>query len=135
MNSRFAVATLAGTVVLFVVGYLLWGLAFADFMAGNAGSATGVIKDPPGFLWLLVGQIVGAALLTLVLGWRGVTDVATGLKTGAVFGLLMGLAVDATMYATANISNLTATLVDPVLVAIQMGLAGAVIGMMLGRSE
>lgn len=41
---RFAVAALVGGLTMWGVGYLVWGLAFADFFAANAGSATGVAR-------------------------------------------------------------------------------------------
>ena len=66
---RFTTATLAGAVTLFVAGYLIYGLALADFYAANVGSATGVEKDPPIWLYLVLGQLVFAAFVTLVLGW------------------------------------------------------------------
>ena len=133
---RFILATLAGFAVLFVAGYLIWGLLFADFFATNMGSATGVAKDPPDFLWLAVGQLVFAAFLTVVVGsWAGASTASAGFKAGAIVGILIGLGWDLTLYATTNIFNLTAALVDPVLVAIQVSIASAVIGMVLGRTK
>jgi hypothetical protein len=43
------------------------------------------------------------------------------------------LGIDLTMYATTNMSNLTATLVDPILGAIVFAVAGAVIAAVTGR--
>ncbi|MEE8131350.1 MAG: hypothetical protein V3T48_13735 [Vicinamibacterales bacterium] len=133
MNSRFIAATVAGAVVLFVVGFLVFGLALAGFYETNVGSATGVVKDPPEWLWLILSTLVTAALLTLVLGWKGARDAASGAKTAAIFGLLFAMAVDFGMYSMSNVPNLTATLVDPIFVAVYMGIGGAVVGMMLGR--
>ncbi len=134
-TKRFGLAALAGFVSLFLVGYVLWGLLFFDFFATNVGSATGIAKDPPAFLWLAIGQIAFAVLLTMVLGWAGATTAVAGFKTGAIFGLLSGLGVDLVIYATTNMYNLTAALVDPVLVAIQVAIAGAVIAAVLGRAK
>ena len=36
---QFTMATLAGGVAVFVMGFLLYGLALADFFASNAGKA------------------------------------------------------------------------------------------------
>jgi len=43
---RFLIGTLVGGVILFATGYLIFELAFGDFYAANAGSATGVERDP-----------------------------------------------------------------------------------------
>lgn len=133
MNKNFAMATLGGTVVLFVLGWVLYGMLLMGFFESNAGTATGVMKEAPDFLWLILGQIVTAAFLAIVLGWKGATDVASGAKAGAIVGFLLSLGYGLTMYATSNISNLTATLVDPFISLVLFGAAGAVVGMLLGK--
>ena len=57
---------------------------------------------------------------------------ASGARLGAMFGLLLELGVDLTMYGTTNIANLTATLVDPFVTLVQGAVTGAVIGLVLG---
>ena len=42
---RFVIGTLVGGITMYVVGYLIWELAFATFFAANVGSATGVARD------------------------------------------------------------------------------------------
>ena len=50
MNSTFVKSTIAGAVTLFIVGFLVFGLALSSFYENNMGSATGVIKNPPGLV-------------------------------------------------------------------------------------
>lgn len=133
MNKNFAMATLGGTVVLFVLGWVLYGMLLMGFFESNAGTATGVMKEAPDFLWLILGQIVTAAFLALVLGWKGATDVASGAKAGAIVGFLLSLGYGLTMYATSNTWNLSATLVDPFISLVLFGAAGAVVGLLLGK--
>jgi uncharacterized membrane protein len=57
------------------------------------------------------------------------------MKTAAVVGLLMAVSVDFTMLATAEILNLTASVVDPLVTTVQSAVTGAVIGWWLGREE
>ena len=52
---RFIIGTVVGAITLYALGYLIWELAFADFFAANAGSATGVVKDPQ-VIWALAAQ-------------------------------------------------------------------------------
>ncbi len=133
MNSKTITAAVAGTVVLFVAGYLFWGLLLADFFAANQGSATGVMREPPDFLVLGLGQLALGFLLATVLGWAGAKTPAAGFKTGAELGLLAGLGWDLILFATTNVATLTGALADAVVFAVVMGLGGAVVGMMLGR--
>jgi hypothetical protein len=129
-------ATLAGFVVLFMLGWLLYGMLLMDFFVANAGSATGVQKTEDEMVWwaLIVGNILQSYLLVYIFGkWANINSFAGGLQGGAMIGLILGYAYDLIMYGTANIMNLTAALVDPLIAAVMMGLAGGVIGWVLGR--
>lgn len=132
-SNRFVLAALVGGVVVFLAGGLLYGVLTLSFFEANQGSAVGVMKDTPDYLYLVLGQVVLGVLLAVVIDkWARVGGVANGLKIGAIVGLLMGLGVDLTMYGVTNISNLTATLVDPLILAVQMACAGGAIGAVLG---
>jgi uncharacterized membrane protein len=133
-SKRFLLATLAGGVTAFVTGFLIYGVATDSFFRANPGSAVGTMKDVPDFVYLSLGQLMFGLFLTVLLGkWIGATTAGTGLQVGAVAGLLMGLAVDLTNLGVLNVMNLTATLVDPLLWAVQLGLSGAAVGAVLGR--
>jgi len=109
-------------------------LALAGFYENNAGTATGVVKEMQ-WLWLILSTVAYAALLALALGWAGSTDPASGFKTAAIVGLLMAISIDFGQYAMTNLSNLTLTIVDPIVAAVHGGIGGAVIGMMLGKNS
>jgi hypothetical protein len=129
-------ATLAGFVVFFMLGWLLYGMLLMDFFAANAGSATGVMRSDAEMVWwaLIVGNILQSYLLVYIFSkWGSINSFASGLQAGATIGLILGLGVDLTMYGTSNLSNLTATLVDPLVIAAMMGLTGGVIGIVLGK--
>jgi hypothetical protein len=112
---------------------LLYGVLLPDFFAANAGSATGVNRDEPNLVVMALGQIPLALLLALFIShWGESPSIASGAKLGAVFGLLLELGVDLTMYSTTNIANITATLVDPFVTLVQGVVTGAVIGLVLG---
>lgn len=136
MTSRQIVAGAVGGIVLFVMGFLLYGLAFMGFFEANAGSATGVYKEVPTFWALGLGQLLTGVFLALILGhWPGARSFAGGLKASLGLGLLLGFAFDLTWYGTTNIMSLTGTLVDPFIYAVQFGVAGGVIGAMLPPSS
>ena len=136
MNTKqFAFATIAGGVTLFVLGFLLWGLAFAGFFESNLAMA-GVMKDPPDFLWLGLSTLITGAFLAYVFGtWASISTAITGLKAGAVIGLFVGFGYGLGLYGTANMMNLIAHIVDAVLVGVWMGVGGAVIGAILGSGR
>jgi uncharacterized membrane protein len=133
-TKRFASAALAGGITVFVLGFVLYGLAFDSFFRNNQGTATGVLRDAPDLLYLGLGQLVYGVALALVIGsWARAAGLAAGLQLGAVFGFVVALATDLTMYGVANVSNLTATVVDPFVFAAQMAAGGAVVGWVLEK--
>jgi hypothetical protein len=135
MSSRQLMAVVAGTVTSFVLGYVLYGMLLMDFFMANAGSATGVPRDPPVWWALIVGNVVYAYLLVVIFEkWPNVNNFGAGAKAGALLAFLFSLSLDLIMYATTNISNLTATLVDPVVSIVFGGVVGGVVGLMLGRT-
>lgn len=131
---RLLTGSVVGGIVLAVLGYVIWDMLFADFFAANAGSATGVAKDPQVVWAIALGSLCYAALLTLAIGCRaGSVTIMNGLKTGVVVSGLVWFAVDLTLYGVWNVSNLTAAIVDPVLEIIRAGISGAVIAAVLGK--
>ena len=131
---RFIIGTVVGGITLLVLGYVIWNMLFVDFFAANAGSATGVVKDPQVIWALALGQLCYAALLTLAIGTRaGSATIVEGLKIGAIVGGLMWFTVDFTLYAVWNVSNLTAAISDSVLELIRAGISGAVIALVLEK--
>jgi len=133
-TKRFVLATLAGGIAVFLVGSLIYGVLTVSFFEANQGSAVGVMRPTPDFVHLFLGQLVFGALLTVVIGkWAGQSDAGAGLRIGAVLGALLGFAMDLTMFGVTNIQNITATLVDPFFVMIQLGIGGAVVGAVLGK--
>lgn len=133
MNKNFALATVVGAVVLFVLGYLIFELALGGFYESNVGTATGVMRDSPQWLWFIIAVLAWSAVLTLALSWSGSTDAMSGFKAAALIALLIGISFDFGQYAWTNLNTLTFALVDPIVGAIHSGIGGAVIGILLGR--
>ena len=133
-TKRFVIGTLAGGITMYLVAYLIWVLTLADFFAANAGSATGVARETD-LVWAVVlGTLSLAALVTLAVGRRdGSATIGDGLKIGAIVGFLVWFGVDFIHYGITNVSNLTATIVDPLLEIVRTGIGGAVIAAVLGR--
>ncbi len=130
---RFLIGTVVGTVVLFIVGYLLFSTILGGFYEANRGSAMGVARTPM-LLWsIAIGCVALAALICYCMGNRAASGLAGGAQVGAVVGLLFAVFVDFVMYGTQNVSNLTATLVDPIAEAVHCGIGGAVIGLVLSK--
>jgi hypothetical protein len=134
-TKRFLAGTIVGGIVLYVVGYLIFSMAFANFYAANAGTASGVDR-PAELMWAVVlGSFGYAALICYAMGARAASGLGAGLKTGAVVGFLMWFSVDFILYGVANVSNLARTTVDPLLELIRGGIAGAAIGLVVAKMK
>ena len=133
-TKRIVIGTLVGGVAMYVLGYLIFGLAFGAFYAANVGSATGVARET-NLVWAVaLGSLSYAALITLGIGSQtGSSNLAAGVKVGAVIGFLLWFTVDFTSYGNANVLNLTRTVVDPLLEIVRGGIAGGLIAVVLGK--
>ena len=134
-SKRLVIGTIVGGIVLYAVGYLIFELAFGEFYAANAGSATGVDRDPQVIWALVVGSLTYAALITLGIGRSAGATIGSGVMVGAVVGFLLWATAGFTLYAVSNLSNLTRTVVDPLLEAVHGGIAGAAIAMAIGKMK
>jgi len=134
--NKILLAAFAGAVVFFLLGFLVWGVLLRDFMAANAGSAGGVMKADSDMIWwaLVLGNFVGAFLLAFIFDfWANISTFVTGAKAGALILGLIALFQNLVQYATSNIMNLTAVLVDAIATAAIGAIVGGVIGLVLGR--
>jgi hypothetical protein len=134
-TQKFALATVAGGVTVFVLGFVFYGWLLMGFFEANSGTATGAMKETPMWLHLVLGQLVFAALLTTVIGkWAGVSGAGDGFKIGAAFGLLLAVSMNLTFLGVMNVSTPTGAIVDVIVSTINTGITGAVIGTVLGRT-
>jgi len=133
---RLVTGTLVGGITLYVLGYLIFDVGVESFYAANAGSATGVVRDPQ-LLWaVLLGTFAYAALITLAIGSRsGTATAGSGAQVGAVVGFLLWVTTDFILYGITNISNLTRTVVDPLLELVRAGIAGGIVAVTLAKMQ
>jgi hypothetical protein len=126
----FVLATLIGAVVLYAVGFLVYGLVLA-----NAYVPTVIDREAPLFLWIFPAELAWAALLAFILiNLAAAPSVATGFKVGAVTGFLDGTTMALMFYAVTTLPITTMSFVDPFIWAAVSGVGGAAVGWSLGRS-
>lgn len=126
MNKKCILATVAGGVALFVLGYVFYGLLLVDFFANDAMTAEA------NFLALAGGQLAGGALLALVLSWKGAEGPVEAFKAGAGVGVLYSLSMGLTMFGTTEGLNTMTTVVgDAVVMLVMYGIGGMVVAKIL----
>ena len=131
-TKKLLLGTLVGSVAFFLLGGLFYGFLLMDFFMNNTGSATGVYKDPPEFVTLILGNLVTAFFFTYIfLRFGNVGSFGDGLKAGATVAFMNALGFNLIMLGTANIGTMTSAMVDVVVFTAMGGIAGGVIGIMI----
>jgi hypothetical protein len=124
-----------GGIVFFILGWLVYGILLKDFMAANSNNCAA--RPDTEMIWwaMILSNLFLGLLVTLVLKWSGAKSIVDGIKTGALFGLLFTLAMDLMMYSMTTMYNFTALIVDVIVMAILIGIVGAIIVLTWGKTD
>ena len=133
---RFAVATIAGGVTVFLLGYVT-SMVFAGLMSNfSVTPPDSYMKDSPVMLPVVLGSLATGALLTVLLGcWTGHTDVWQSFRTSAILGAFISLYLGLSLFGMTTMLDFTGTLIKIIIDTIQVALAGMVVGAALGRDR
>ena len=127
-------ATLVGTVVMFFLGYLIWGMATMDFFEEH--TLVNVMKETPNLGLIAVANLIAVfALSTLYSKWaRGHHSISQGFQFGAWIGVFVGIGMGLLQYATADIMDMTGYIAEAVLDIVFYGIIGAVIAVVYQKT-
>lgn len=132
---KFLIGTLVGGITFFLLGYLFYGVALADFFSKHALAP---MKPMNEIVWwaLFLGNLATGALLTYIfLKLGNVHSFGTGIRIGAAIGFFMSLGFDLIGFATANSLDGKGTLADVVVGTLMMAIGGGVIAAVLGMGK
>lgn len=136
MYIRILAATVAGGVAMFVLGFLIYGLALDSYLKANMIHYAGLIKEPmPDMVPLVVANLAWAWLLAFVFDyWAGIRTFVSGLKAGAIIMFPLSLGIDLQFLAFMNLwsGGPVPLIVDVVATTVMGALTGGVIGLVLG---
>ena len=119
---------ISGGIALFFLGWLIWGLLLAGYMASNCNQHAMRMMDD--YIWsaLILANLGWAFLLAIVFSWSDISGWKAGAQRGAVLGLLTGLSIDLGNYAMSTMySNLGAVAVDTAANVAWFSIGGAII--------
>ncbi len=126
MNVKnFLVSGIVGGIVEFLLGWLFYGILFKNSFPTNGNE---------NMLFIFLGCMTFGFFVSYnFTKWAGISNVATGLKAGAVIGLFMSLYSNFFMNSmTAEINYQTMGL-DVVITVVMAALVGAVIALVNGK--
>lgn len=136
MLVRLLVATVAGGVAFFILGFVIYGLILDPYvMRPNTNSdALKLMKDPPLWLPLILANLVSAFLLAYIFDkWAGIRTFVGGVSGGAVVMFLIALSFQLMFYAFMKFTDSATPIIADLLGSTIMGgIGGGVIGAVLG---
>ena len=136
-TSKFVLAGIAGGVVIFLLGYLTYGMLLMDFFTTHAGPAKGVGRESSHMLfgYLIFGNILFGFLLAYVIRKAGISTLSKGLVAGAIVGFLTSASTDCVSYATTWVQSRTSAAADVVTFTVLSAVAGAVVAWIAGTGK
>lgn len=129
---RLGIGVVTGAVALYIVGYVLWDLAFGNMFNEWAGEALNVNRPEP-LRWAeVVGHLTYAALLVIVID-KG-ASIADAAKRGALVAFLTWATADFLLYSFQDVWTMPAPVVDSILEAVRGGICAAAIAAVLAKT-
>jgi hypothetical protein len=136
---KILLATLLGTLVYFLFGWLIFEGILGQYMSENTTKVEGFRKDEANSstLMLVISCTAYALLLSLFFGqWSAVYVFKEGALKGAMIGMLIAVMTNAYWYSSTHFFNGIKPLITDVLAAgLTVGLMGGVIAAFLGYWE
>ncbi|WP_167617032.1 hypothetical protein [Maribellus sediminis] len=127
--------TVFGGITFFILGWLVYGMLLAGFMAANSDACANRPDNEMVWWAMILSNLVLGLFVTLVLKWSGAASIGDGIKTGALFGFLMGTTMDLMMYSMTTMYNMTAMFVDILVMTVLIAIVGLVIVLTWGKKE
>jgi hypothetical protein len=135
MNTKLILSTLAGTVVAYLLGWLIYGVLLASFMTNNTVHYDGLMKAMDGsfmFLILLSNLVMVFLVAFIFQRWAKFEKLLQGLTAGMLLGFLFALSYDLYFIASMNLINVSSMIVDIIANTVVVGITGAVVAWVLG---
>jgi hypothetical protein len=133
---KILLAAAVGTVVYFLVGWLVFEVLLGKYMSANTAQIAGFKKsgEESSMLLLLVSCAAYALLLAVLLGqWAQVATFREGLTIGAVTGGLVATMTNTYWHSTSHFFNgFAPVLVDIAAAGLTVGGMGGAIAWFLG---
>ena len=94
-TNKLLVSGLVGGIAIFAIGFIIYGLVLSTFFAENTMNADAIMKNPPNFILLIIGQLFFGFLLAYIfLQWAGIKTSAIINIGTATLGALIGAGAD-----------------------------------------
>ena len=135
MITRVAIAAIAGTIVMFILGFLIYGILLDSYMKSvMTPDAAKLMKEMPDLIILFISNFAFCWLYAFVFEhWAGIKTFVSGMIGGVLITIPIAVGFDLNMYSVMNMmQSFTPIIIDVVAITIMSAIAGGVIGQVLG---
>lgn len=135
MNTRMIIAALLGTVISFLLGWVVFGMLLDPYYQANVVHYHGLMRtgDDMRLYGIFLSQLCANGLLAYIFSrWANITSFVPGFSAGLIIGFLMYASFDLAMWSSMNIFPAKFFAVDVIVNAVFAGVMGGVIGVILG---
>ncbi|MDC9722252.1 MAG: hypothetical protein PSN34_05700 [Urechidicola sp.] len=128
------ISTIVATLWAYFGGFLVWVIIATPLMEGHEGTATGVWKEVPDHLHLVIGCLIFAfAFSTIYSKLAGGFTISSGVQFGLWVGIMLGFGEGIINLGVANFSDLTGTIISGVLSIVFYVIMGALVGLIYNK--
>lgn len=134
---KIAISSFLGAAFYMIIGWVVFEYFLGSYMELNTLNVDGFRKTEKeaSLLMLFISCFAYSTLLSIIYGvWAGITHFKTGVKAGALIGVLVAIMANTYWYSTSHyFSTIYPLLVDVLAAGLTVGLTGGVIAWWLGR--
>ena len=133
---KLILAAFAGSVVQFLLGWLIYGILLANFMDSQTTHYDGLVKDMNTGSFMILVYLAGLAMSFLLAfifqRWAKFESIVKGLTGGMILGFFIALSYDLNSFSMMNLISVNAMIVDVIAYTVMIGIVGAIIAWILG---
>ena len=129
------ISTLVTAVWGYFGGWILWGM-IVDPMLADHNSATGIMREMPDMVHLIIGCFIVGFFFSGIYGkWgQGNYGAGSGFQYGALIGLLIGLGEGMVNMSVMNMLDFTGTIINAVTYVVFYGIMGLLAGLIYQKT-
>lgn len=136
MNVRVILASLAGAIVSFLLGWLVYGILLAGFYESNTNHFEGLMINPPNLIGIFLSGWAFSFLLAFIFDrWANISEFVPGLVAAAIISFFIVVGYDIFFWASMRLYGKKLLVVDVVTGTVFNALIGGVVALVLGMKK